>query len=152
MTALADRIENASPSSAAVYDLEGLLDHYAEVTIANARCTAVLESNPARTLARSLEAIPESGDSQHRILLRRRLDHLTRCKERSDQLELELATVEELLGYLAQWALLDHPGYEYSDDVVASRLACIDAELAASHILDDRSRLTRGVIGTPGSR
>lgn len=104
---LTDRIELIEDSSAALSaDLQDLLDHVADLTIAKTRYVAVLSVNDPSRLEMSLQAIPESGPSLRREVLNRRLEHLDACTDRIDALDEEIATVTELVELVVQRALL----------------------------------------------
>jgi len=104
------------------YELEDLLDRYAELTVCHEQCLQVLRMADRRQLAREVAetSVTTAAKRRHRTVLERRLHHWDECKAREDRLTSELASIAEFVRLIAQKA------------------ACPDAELDAGTDLDRR--------------
>jgi len=105
LTELVDAIAARAPEHAERYDLEPLLDRYADAMIELTGCHAHLGRDPRRSLLYARGAVPES----RRRLVEARLDCWLRCRDRARTLEHDLDAIANLIRLIAERTALHSP-------------------------------------------
>jgi hypothetical protein len=134
-TRLVDQIAQRDPLRAAALDLEGLLDRYAEIAIASARCRGALATANVRRLQRLHDSLDER--SPRRAVIQRRLAMCAEYQVRCMGFDDELAAIRELIALAAQQAAA-------GPDTSSALGAAIDERLAYLEAID------AGEAGDPG--
>lgn len=132
LTSIADDMARFDPSSEAIFDVEGLLDHYATVAVAHARCATLTAEANHSSLMHELERVDAGRPGARRAVLERRLTQWSTCKQREDELQCELASTAEMVRLVALHSALARVGGDIDPDAIEHRLELLSAEQDAA--------------------
>lgn len=144
LTGLVDSVDRLVPHALDRYDVEDLLDHYANLALARRRCLTLLAQHDLASIVYGLRRAPEHATGHRRAVLERRLEGWIECRARADALDDKLSTIEDLIRLLAERAAFPDAAEPLDPELVDERLAQLtaaDDELAKL----DRFEETPGV-------
>lgn len=102
LRALVEEIERLDEAEAARFELQELLDHFAQLAVSHQRCLDALRLSRADALPATLP-LPEAGRSSRRCdIIRRRIRHRDDCVQRMAQITDEIEGIDQLVRLVAQ--------------------------------------------------
>jgi hypothetical protein len=124
LTAIADAVRDADPTTAEALDLEGLLDRFVDVAIARDRCSEIIQRD--RTAAFARRARQDTGTRRDRTASRR-IAWNHRCEARLHALDAQLEDIANLIRLYGERTTMPDVDLLFSDDPIAPVLARADA-------------------------
>jgi hypothetical protein len=125
LTAIADAIRTIDPPAADALDLEGLLDRFVDVAIARDRCAEIALRERASALSR--RSSPRNPASRRDRAAARRIAWNHRCEARLRALDVQLASIADLIRLYGERATMPDIDLLFDDDPIAPVLARVDA-------------------------
>jgi hypothetical protein len=127
---LADLVRKIDPEEVVRYELDDLLDRYAELAIAHARCDEAMRSLDHAAAARTLDAVGNDGTSAaRRAVLERQLQCWKGRQQQARCYHEEMLAIAELVKLIA--ARTASPDTSMEAGEIERRLAQLDDEDAA---------------------